>query len=162
MWPSGAAQGPSRAEHAWGTCWEGQQSCCRRKAVPLRPPATKPRGQQGQVFLGQTHGKVGLGRTSEVGKRRAHTSTGKHGSDALICFKSKTDHVMFFLPSVAPSCPTLCNPPDSSSPGLLVPHRLLEFAQVHAHCIGDAVQPSRPLTPSSPALHLSQHQRLFQ
>ena len=27
-------------------------------------------------------------------------------------------------------------------PGLPVPHRLLEFAQVHVHCIGDAVQPS--------------------
>ena len=51
---------------------------------------------------------------------------------------------------------------DSSMPGLPVPHHLLKFAQVHVHCIGDAIQPS-PLTPSSPsALNLSQHQGLFQ
>ena len=31
-------------------------------------------------------------------------------------------------------------PMDCSMPGLLVPHCLLEFAQVHVHCIGDAVQ----------------------
>ena len=40
---------------------------------------------------------------------------------------------------------------------------LQEFAQVHVHCISDAIQPSHPLRPSSPAaLNLSQHQRLFQ
>ena len=33
-------------------------------------------------------------------------------------------------------------------PGLPVHHHLLEFAQVHVHCIGDAIQPSHPLTPS--------------
>ena len=33
------------------------------------------------------------------------------------------------------------------------------FAQVHVHCIGDAIQPSNPLLPSSPsAVNLSQHQ----
>ena len=36
-------------------------------------------------------------------------------------------------------------------PGLPVPHHLLEFAQVHAHCISDAIQPSHPLIPSSPS-----------
>ena len=44
--------------------------------------------------------------------------------------------------SVAWACPILCDPVDCSTPGLPVPHRLLEFAQVHVHCIGDAVQPS--------------------
>ena len=52
---------------------------------------------------------------------------------------------------------------DYSIPGLPVPHRLPEFAQVHVHCISDAIQPFHPLTPSSPsALNFSQHQRLFQ
>ena len=38
-----------------------------------------------------------------------------------------------------------------------------KFAQVHVHCIGDAIQSSLPLTPSSPsALNLFQHQGLFQ
>ena len=61
-----------------------------------------------------------------------------------------------------PSCVCLCDPMDCSTPGLPVPHHLPEFAQVHVRCIGDAVQPARPLTPSSPALSLSQHQGLFQ
>ena len=39
--------------------------------------------------------------------------------------------------SVAQSCPTLCNPMGSNTPGLPVLHHLLEFAQVHVHCIGD-------------------------
>ena len=64
---------------------------------------------------------------------------------------------------VPQSCPTLCNLMDCSTPGLPVPHHLLELAQVHIHCISDAVQPSHPLMPSSPSvLNLSQHQGLFQ
>ena len=60
-------------------------------------------------------------------------------------------------------CLTLCNPMDCSTPGFLVPHHLLEFALVHIQHIGDVVQPSHPLMPSSPsALNLSQHQGLFQ
>ncbi|XP_055435033.1 centromere protein P isoform X4 [Bubalus kerabau] len=48
------------------------------------------------------------------------------------------------------SCPTLCNPIDCSTPGLPIPYHLPKFAQVHVHCIGDAIQPSHPLMPSSP------------
>ena len=52
---------------------------------------------------------------------------------------------------------------DCSMPGLPVPHHLLKFAQVHVHCIGDAIQLSHPLMPSFPsALSLSQHVGLFQ
>ena len=48
---------------------------------------------------------------------------------------------------------------DCSTPGLPVPHHLLEFAQVHVHLISDAIQPSHPLPPSSPsAFNLSQDQ----
>ena len=64
---------------------------------------------------------------------------------------------------VIQSCLTLWDTMDCSRPGLPVPHHLPEFAQVHVHCMGDAIQPSRPLTPSSPSvLNLSQHQGLFQ
>ena len=48
--------------------------------------------------------------------------------------------------SVAHSCLTLCDPMDCSKPGFPVPHYLPEFAQVHVHCIGDAVQPFYPLS----------------
>ena len=65
--------------------------------------------------------------------------------------------------SVARSCPTLGNHVGCSMPGLPVLHYLLEFAQTHVHWITDAIQPSHPLSsPSPPALHLSQHQGLFQ
>ena len=58
-------------------------------------------------------------------------------------------------------CPTLCDPMDCSTPGLPVP--LPKFAQVHVNCISFAIQPSHPLTLSSPsALNLFQHQGLFQ
>ena len=47
--------------------------------------------------------------------------------------------------SVTQSCPTLCDPKDCSMPGLPVPHHLPEFAQVHVHCIGDAISSSAAL-----------------
>ena len=65
--------------------------------------------------------------------------------------------------SVAQSCPTLWCPMNHSTPGLPVHHQLSEFTQTHVHWVGDAIQPSYPLSsPSPPALHLSQHQGLFQ
>ena len=60
------------------------------------------------------------------------------------------------------SCLTLCDPVDCSRPGFPVLHCLLEFAQTHVHWVGDANQPSHPLSsPSPPVLNLSQHQGLF-
>ena len=54
-------------------------------------------------------------------------------------------------------------PHNRSRPGLPVHHQLLEFTQTHVHRVGDAIQPSHPLSsPSPPALNPSQHQRLFQ
>ena len=65
--------------------------------------------------------------------------------------------------SVAQSCPTLCDPMNLSMPGLPVPHQLPEFTQTQVHRVGDAIQPSHPLSsPSPPAFNLSQHQGLFQ
>ena len=49
-----------------------------------------------------------------------------------------------------------------STPGLPVHHQLPEFTQTHVHRVGDAIQPSHPLSPSPPAPNPSQHQRLFQ
>ena len=40
---------------------------------------------------------------------------------------------------------------------------ILKLTQTHVHQVGDAIQPSHPLSsPSPPALNLSQHQGLFQ
>ena len=52
--------------------------------------------------------------------------------------------------SVAQSCPTLCNPMNCSTPGLPVHHQLPEFTQTHVHGVGDAIQPSHPLSSPSP------------
>ena len=49
-----------------------------------------------------------------------------------------------------------------STPGLPVHHQLQKFTQTHVHQVGDAIQPSHPLSSPSPALNLSQHQGLFQ
>ena len=50
-----------------------------------------------------------------------------------------------------------------SMPGLPVHHQLWEFNQTHVHRVGDAIQPSHPLSsPSPPAPSPSQHQGLFQ
>ena len=71
--------------------------------------------------------------------------------------------VSFSFSSVAQSCPTLCDPMNCSMPGLPVCHQLLEFTQTHVHLVGDAIQPSHPLSsPSPPAPNPSQHQSLFQ
>ena len=65
--------------------------------------------------------------------------------------------------SVAQSCPTLHDPMNRSMPHLPVHHQLPEFTQTHVHRVGDAIQPSHPLSsPSPPAPNPSQHQSLFQ
>ena len=46
---------------------------------------------------------------------------------------------------------TLCNPMDYSTPGFHVHHQLLEFTQTHVHWVGDAIQPSPPLSSPSSA-----------
>ena len=100
------------------------------------------------------------------------------GSCSLCCiwvFGAQDAFLCIFLPavlvtwvvtqfsSVAQSCPTLCDPMDCSTPGLLVYHQLPEFTQTHVHWVGDAIQPSYPLLSSSPPVFtLSQHQGIFQ
>ena len=60
------------------------------------------------------------------------------------------------------SCPALCDPMDWSTPSFPVHHQLPELAQTHIHWVGDAIQPSHPLSfRSPPAFNVSQHQSLF-
>ena len=52
---------------------------------------------------------------------------------------------------------------DCTIPGFPVFYYLLEFAQTHVHWVSDAIQPSCPLSSTSPpSLNLCQHQGLFQ
>ena len=68
--------------------------------------------------------------------------------------------------SVQFSCSVMSDslrPMNHSMPGLPVHHQLPEFTQTHVHRVGDAIQPSYPLSsPSPPAPNPSQHQGLFQ
>ena len=64
--------------------------------------------------------------------------------------------------SVTQSCPSLCDPMDCSTPDFPVHRQLSEFTHTHVHWVSDAIQSSHPLlSPSPPALNLSQHQGLF-
>ena len=74
-----------------------------------------------------------------------------------IKFVSPADQIR----SVTQSCPTLCDPMNRSTPGLPVHHQIPELT--HVHRVGDAIQPSHPLSsPCPPAPNPSQHQSLFQ
>ena len=76
--------------------------------------------------------------------------------------RSLADYSPVQFNSVAQLCLTLCNPMDCSRPGLPVHHELPEFTQSHVYWVGDAIQLSHALlSPSPPALKLSQHQGLF-
>ena len=79
---------------------------------------------------------------------------------AIWRFKMRfTRHQFISVPEL---CLTLCDPMDCSTSGLPIHHQLLEFTQIHVHWVGDAIQPSHPLSsPSPPTLNLSQHQGLF-
>ena len=57
--------------------------------------------------------------------------------------------------SVTQSCLILCDPMDCKTPGFPVHHQFLEPTQTHVHRVGDAIQPSHPLSsPSPPASNL--------
>ena len=64
--------------------------------------------------------------------------------------------------SVTQLCLTLCDPMDCSTPGFPVLHHLPELTQTHVHWVSDAIHLSCPLlSPSPPALNLSQDQGLL-
>ena len=64
--------------------------------------------------------------------------------------------------SVQFSGSVVSDPMNCSMPGLPVHHQLLESTQSHVQWVGDAIQPSHPLSsPFPPALNLSQHQSLY-
>ena len=74
--------------------------------------------------------------------------------------------VLFFcclqFGSVTQSCLTLCKHMNGSVTGPPFQHQLLESTQTHVHWVSDVIQPSHPLSSSSPpALNHPQHQDLF-
>ena len=68
----------------------------------------------------------------------------------------------FQFSSVAQSRLTLCNRVDCSTPRLPVHRQFPELTQTHVHGVGDATQPSYPLSsPYLPTFNIAPHQDLF-
>ena len=85
----------------------------------------------------------------------------------ILQFPSPTNLFFFTgkFSSVQFSCSVMSDslrPHDCSMPGLPVHHQLSEFTQTRVHWVSDDIQPFHPLSSSSPAFNLSQHQGLFQ
>ena len=92
----------------------------------------------------------------------SYTHVRTHNSYRFTCTHAHA-HCSVQFSSGAQSCPTLCDPMNCSTPVLPVHHQPPEFTQTHVHRVGDAIQPSHPLSSSSPpAPNPSQHQSLFQ
>ena len=133
-------------------------------------------GSPGQSWSHQW-GRLSQSNHGRRSARRARTPSGTWPGSQMTCRPSRgfrnQQHLAlqrtfscfaFSLPTVhcccslTKSCPTLCDSMDCSPPGSLVPHYLLEPAQAHIHWVGDAIQPSHALLPTSPpAFNLSQH-----
>ena len=87
---------------------------------------------------------------------------GRFGVDSLNPTLKYLGYLIIQFSSVAQLCLTLCIPMDCSTPGLPVHLQLPDPTQTHVHQVGDAIQPSHPLSsPSPPAFSLFQHQDLF-
>ena len=87
-------------------------------------------------------------------KKKKEVENGQKKQKILLAFSS--------FSSVTQLCPTLCDPMNCRMPGLPVHHQLPESTQTHVRWVSNAIQPSHPLSSSSPpALNLSQHQGLL-
>jgi len=78
---------------------------------------------------------------------------------AQLCVPWQTDATLDFsvylFSPVTHLCPVFGDPMDCSTPGFLVYHHLPELAQIYVHQVGDAIQPSHPLSSTSPPAFLS-------
>ena len=81
--------------------------------------------------------------------------------DAAFAWSQKSFHCLRVSSVQLLSCVRLWDPMDCSTPGFSVHHQLPELTQTLVHRIGDAIQPSHPLSSPSPPSNLSQHQGLF-
>ena len=62
-----------------------------------------------------------------------------------ICLR-RADEMWSFLLSFSCSVMSVCDPMECNAPGFPILHHLLDFAQTHIHQVGDAIQPSHPLS----------------
>ena len=112
-----------------------------------------------RYFLTQQNYSVPLQSECQIQGKQRHTFIAFWMKQAL---RIHINFIIFQFSSVAQLCPTLCDPMNRSMPGLSVRHQHPEFTQTNVHRVGDAIQPSHPLSPPSPpASSPSQHPSLF-
>ena len=75
-----------------------------------------------------------------------NTAVHSVGKAKLTESQLKGSVLTFYCCSVAKLCPALCNPVKCPMLGFPVLHYLLQFAQIHVHWVGDAIQLSHPLS----------------
>ena len=141
----------------------------------------RERNREYKIIYEQPTGSLGANKESQISRNSVFLWKGfkntEHQNLLCLCFhnllktfrfKRYSTHVELAshsvkFSSVIQSCPTLCNPMDWSIPSFPVHHQHPELAPTHVLRVSDAIQPSHPLmSPSPPALNLSQHQDLFQ
>ena len=115
---------------------------------------------------GQNTGEVAFPFSRASSQPRNRTQSPTLQVDSLTAEPQVKPSHVYQVSSVQFSHPVLSNslrPMNHSTSGLPVHHQLPESTQTHVHRVGDAVQPSHPLSsPSPPAPNPSQHQSLFQ
>ena len=134
------------------------------------PPNPCCQGEQRRWSHGPFSWSTTRGSPSQVALKSQLLSTALLASPYLmvpcgLCASLLTnnDFPLLCCCSVIKSCLTLCDPTDCSMPSFPVLHCLPESTHIHVHQVGDAIQPSHPLSsPSPPIFNLSQHQGLFQ
>ena len=105
-------------------------------APALNPRATLPPGTLFRVQMDWT-----FKFKSRIRRRKLSMPSSRHLVPSTYLFLIKLAFCQLLLLFSPKSGLTLCDPMDRSPPGLPVPHHLPEFAQVHAHWVGDAIQP---------------------
>ena len=124
-------------------------------------PGNHPEGQK----------RRSLPESDKFTQRQAETGCGPnkgHGCHKIKPLPSKlkmrgsfilSDSVQFS--SLARSCPTLCDPRNRRKTGCPAYHQLPEFTQTQVHRVGDAIQPSHPLSSPFPPAPIPPSIRVF-
>ena len=124
--------------------------------VGLLPTHGLPGSSVHEIFPGKKTGVIAISFSRGSSRPKDHTRVSCIAGGTL-----PLSHHTGQFSSAAQLCPTLCDSMDCSTPGFPLHHQLLELGQTHFRWIGDATQPSHPLS-SLFTFNLSQHQGLFQ
>ena len=146
---------PSQEAGAW--CWR------KKDGGGLGWWVEEVRGDRFWIYSASASHRICQSTGRGAGEKFKGGKTGECEELPACVLRKQTSFISVQFISVVQSCPTLGDPMNCSTPGIPVHHQPQEFTQTHVHRVGDAIQPSHPLSsPSPPAPNPSQHQDLFQ